>query len=49
MDASLLTRLKELEDESRRFQKKYSEERLKAEFIQDNMLKTPPILVDPYT
>ncbi|PMO05959.1 transposase, partial [Vibrio sp. 10N.222.55.C12] len=31
MDASLMTRMKELEDENRRLKKMYAEERLKAE------------------
>lgn len=31
MDASLMKRLKELEDENRRLKKMYAEERLKAE------------------
>ena len=33
MDASLMGRLKELEDENRRLKKMYAEERLKAELI----------------
>lgn len=33
MDASLMTRLRELEDENRRIKKMYAEERLKAEII----------------
>lgn len=39
MDASLMTRLKELEDENRRLKKMYAEERLKAEVIKDAMEK----------
>lgn len=39
MDASLLARLKELEDENRRLKKMYAEERLKAEIIQESMAK----------
>lgn len=39
MDASLMARLKELEDENRRLKKMYAEERLKAEIIQDAMSK----------
>ncbi len=39
MDASLMARLKELEDENRRLKKMYAEERLKAEVIQDAMSK----------
>jgi putative transposase len=31
MDASLMARLKELEDENRRLKKMYAEERIKAE------------------
>jgi putative transposase len=39
MDASLMTRLKELEDENRRLKKMYAEKRLKAEIIQEAMQK----------
>lgn len=33
MDASLMARLQELEDENRRLKKRYAEERLKAEIM----------------
>ena len=39
MDASMMTRLKELEDENRRLKKRYADERLKAEIIQEAMAK----------
>jgi len=39
MDASLMGRLKELEQENRRLKKMYAEERLKAEIIQEAMEK----------
>ena len=39
MDASMMTRLKELEDENRRLKTMYAEERLKAEIIQEAMAK----------
>ncbi len=39
MDASLMTRLRELEDENRRLKKMYAEERLKAEIIHEAMAK----------
>ena len=39
MDASIMTRMKELEDGSRRFQKMYAEEKLKAEIISEAMQK----------
>ena len=39
MDASLMARLKELEDENRRLKKMYAEERLKAEIVQEALLK----------
>ena len=39
MDASLMSRLKELEEENRRLKKMYAEERLKAEVIQEAMAK----------
>ena len=39
MDASLMARLRELEEENRRLKKMYAEERLKAEIIQEVMAK----------
>lgn len=39
MDASMMGRLKELEDENRRLKKMYAEEGLKAEIIQEAMAK----------
>jgi len=39
MDASLMARMRELEDENRRLKKMYAEERLKAEIIQEAMAK----------
>ena len=39
MDASLITRLKELEAENAKLKKMYAEERLKAEIIQYAMAK----------
>jgi len=39
MDASLMGRLKELEQENKRLKKMYAEERLKAEIIQEAMEK----------
>ncbi len=39
MDASLMTRMKELEDENRRLKKMYAEERLKAEIVQEALAK----------
>jgi putative transposase len=39
MDASLMVRLKELEEENRRLKKMYAEERLKSEIIQEAMAK----------
>jgi len=39
MDASIVSRLKELEDENRRLKKMYAEERLKSEIIQEAMAK----------
>ena len=39
MDTALMTRLKELEAENRQLKKMYAEERLKAEVIQEAMLK----------
>ena len=39
MDASLMARLRELEDENRRLKKMYAEERPKAEIIQEAMAK----------
>ena len=39
MDASMMTRMKELEAENKRLKKMYAEERLKAEIIQEAMSK----------
>jgi putative transposase len=39
MDASIMTRMKELEDENRRLKKMYTEEKLKAEIISEAMQK----------
>ena len=39
MDASMMTRFKELVEENRRIKKMYAEERLKAEIIQEDMAK----------
>ena len=39
MDASLMARLKELEDENRRLKKMYAEERRKAEIVQEALTK----------
>jgi len=39
MDASLMARMKELEDENRRLKKMYAEERLKAESVQEALAK----------
>ncbi len=39
MDASMMKRMKELEEENRRLKKMYAEEKLKAEIIQEAMQK----------
>ena len=39
IDALLMARMKELEDENRRLKKMYAEERLKSEIIQESMAK----------
>lgn len=39
MDASLMARLKELEEENRRLKKMYAEERLKAEIVAEALQK----------
>lgn len=39
MDASLMSRLKVLEEENRRLKKMYAEERLKAEIVQEALSK----------
>ena len=39
MDASMMARLKELEDENRRLKKMYAEERLKAEIASEALAK----------
>ncbi|BCR28869.1 hypothetical protein KAM344_38300 [Aeromonas caviae] len=37
MDASLMARLKDLQEENRRLKKMYAEERLKADILQEAM------------
>ena len=39
MDASMMKRMKELEEENRRLKKMYAEERLKAEIVQEALEK----------
>lgn len=39
MDASMMARLKELEDENRRLKKMYAEERIKAEVVKEALAK----------
>lgn len=39
MDASLMSRMKGLEEENRRLKKMYAEERLKAEIVQEALAK----------
>jgi putative transposase len=39
MDASMMARLKELEEENRRLKKMYAEERLKADIVQEALTK----------
>ena len=40
MDASLMSRLKELEEENRRLKKMYADERIKAEIVQEALQKS---------
>lgn len=46
MDASMIGRLKELEEENRRLKKMYAEERLKAEIVQEALQKKWPSHLD---
>ena len=39
IDASMMKRMKELEDENRRLKKMYADERLKAEIVQEALAK----------
>ena len=39
MDVSLMSRMKELEEENRRLKKMYAEERLKAEILNEALTK----------
>jgi putative transposase len=39
MDASLMARMKELEDENRRLKKMYADERIKAEIVAEALAK----------
>ena len=41
MDASMMKRMKELEDENRRLKKMYADERLKAEMVKEALAKIP--------
>ena len=47
MDASMMKRLKELEDENRRLKKMYAEERLKAEIVQEALAAPAAWLCHP--
>lgn len=47
MDASLVARLREFEEENRRFKKMYAEERLKAEIIQMRPANSPAPMPKP--
>ncbi|GAB3685096.1 hypothetical protein GCM10028792_37430 [Salinisphaera aquimarina] len=47
MDASLMARMKELEDENRRLKKMYAEERLKAEIVQEALTKNGKAISPP--
>ncbi len=47
MDASLMKRVKELEDENRRLKKMYAEERLKAELVQEALQKSTKAVSAP--
>lgn len=47
MDASMMTRLKELEDENRRLKKMYAEERLKAEILKEAIEKSGEAVSPP--
>ena len=39
MDTSMMTRMKELEEENRRLKKMYAEERMKAEIVAEALAK----------
>ena len=47
MDASLMARMKELEEENRRLKKMYAEERLKAEIVQEALSKNGKAIFAP--
>jgi putative transposase len=50
MDASMMARMKELEEENRRLKEMYAEERLKAEIVTEALAKnvwSVPYLQDP--
>lgn len=47
MDASMMARLKELEDENRRLKKMYAEERLKADFLKEAIEKSGEAVLTP--
>jgi putative transposase len=47
MDASMMARLKELEDENRRHKKMYAEERLKADILKETIEKSGKAVSSP--
>lgn len=47
MDASMMARLKELEDENRRLKKMYAEERLKADILKEAIEKSGEAVSTP--
>jgi putative transposase len=47
MDASLMARMKELEEENRRLKKMYAEERLKAEIVAEALAKKHDTTLKP--
>lgn len=47
MDASMMARLKELEDENRRLKKMYAEERLKADILKEAIEKNGEAVSSP--
>ena len=50
MDASLMARMKELEEENRRLKKMYADERIKAEIVAEALAKMygPPRICKPH-
>jgi putative transposase len=48
MDVSMMSRMKELEEENRRLKKMYLEEKLKAEIVSEALVRIPAIVTTQF-